>query len=84
MRVFQSRSMSFEFGRIFWQPFGREPGRALGQRGARGLGFGDRAVIENNRGRLARCRRFGAIDFIKPLQQGDDIGAARGRARFRQ
>ena len=65
-----------EFGRIFWQPFGREPVRALGQRGARGLAGVNRAVIENNRGRLARCRRFGAIDFIKPLQQGDDIGAA--------
>ncbi|HVS80120.1 MAG TPA: hypothetical protein VHE60_00130 [Pyrinomonadaceae bacterium] len=32
-----------EFGRIFWQPFGREPVRALGQRGARGLAGVNRA-----------------------------------------
>ena len=58
--------------------FGSHSGVSQGARSASAarvaLALVNRAVIENKRGRLARCRRFGAMDFIKPLQQGDDIG----------
>ena len=73
-----------EFGRVLWQPFGREPVLALGQRGACGLVGVDGPIVQNNGDGLACRSRPEAIDLIEPFEQGDEIGAAFGLARSRQ
>lgn len=54
--------------------FGREPVRAR-QRGARGLAGVNRAVIESNRGGLARCRRFGERTWSDPAARETEEAA---------
>lgn len=67
-----------EFGRIFGQPFGREPVLARRQRGARCLAGMDGTVVQCDDDGFARRSWLGAMDLIEPFEHGDEIGAAFG------
>ena len=62
--------------RVFRQPFDREPGRPLGECGARRLAGVDRAIVEDEHDRLLRTSGRQAILRVDLFQKRDEIGTA--------
>src|SRR3954464_2543010 len=63
-----------ELRRVFRQPFDREPGRPLGECGARHLAGVDGTVIEDEPNRLDAPAGLGAVAAVEGLQKRDEIG----------
>src|SRR3954451_23330141 len=61
-----------ELRRVFRQPFDCEPGRSLGECGARRLAGVDRVVVEDEHDRLPRTIRPQAILRVDLLQKRDE------------
>ena len=69
-----------QLGRIFRQPFDREPMRPDGKRGTRHLAGVDRPVVLDQHHLLARLAGLGTILPVELLEVSDEVAAALGRA----
>lgn len=69
-----------QFGRIFRQPFDREPVRAGRNRGTRYLAGVDRPVVLDQHHRFDRLAEPGTISPVEFLEVSDEVAAALGWA----
>ena len=69
-----------QLGRIFRQPFDREPMGACRKRGTRHLAGVDRPVVLDQHDRLDRLAGPGTISPVELLEVSDEVAATLGRA----
>ena len=68
-----------EFGRIFGQPFDRDPVRAGGKGRHRSLARMDRPIVLNQHDRRERPAGHRTVEQVKLLKMSDEVTAALGR-----